>query len=255
MRFLTALLLIQTGFSILNDGTVVTVTPNGPVPVTAMPAVGQPPEIVPPPDAIPPPPQPVVTQLGYNLPQGGDPNAAVQVTVAPPVTVAAPGQFPQPLVAVPPVAVGPPPMGPVAVTQTIAFLPPRQQRCANVPRIGHPINIVKLFLQGLGKDLSPSSPTTVKMIYQRCQNDLLIFIYELRTPTSLDFFSVVYSNGSVKDFYMTLYFESMLSHHRLTPADIHGMKISCPGIKEQFGFQVNPFVQPPRPVLVGSAAP
>ena len=79
------------------------------------------------------------------------------------------------------------------------------------------------------------------MIFQRQEkNGLLIQIYVLTSKKSdPNFFSVVYINGTIKEFFLTVSREKMLSHHNLTESDIAFTRYSCPQFKENFSKTIN----------------
>ena len=45
---------------------------------------------------------------------------------------------------------------------------------------------------------------------------------------------MVYINGSIKDFYLTVSLDKMLQHHNLTKNDISLTSFACPQFKEYF---------------------
>ena len=137
-----------------------------------------------------------------------------------------------------------------ATGQTTVVVKPQiaSQRCYNVPKYGHISNVMRVFLTGFTESLKAGSPTDVQVIYQARQGPKYLYVFNMKSQASNDFFSIVVANGVVQDFLLTTDYNKMLSHHGITDAQVQGVNVVCAGIKEQFaaGFQNN---------VVGSAAP
>ena len=122
-----------------------------------------------------------------------------------------------------------------------------RQRCHNVPKYGHVSNVLRVFLNGFSASFNPDAPTSVQCIFQDRNGPSNLFIFNMKSQASNDFFSILVENGVVQDFFLTIDYQRMLAHHKIPNERVQSVEVICPGIKEQFaaGAQGN----------IGSAAP